>query len=115
MSAQLESTDENTVHLVGRIGAPPVESELPSGDMIASFRVIVARPEGHGSTQRVDTLDCTAWSARVRRSARTWRKDDVIEIDGSVRRRFFATSSGRASRVDIEVSAARMLRRAPNA
>jgi single-strand DNA-binding protein len=115
MSAQLETDDVNAVHLVGRVGAEPVETELPSGDTITSFRVIVGRPEGHGSTQRVDTLDCTAWTGRARRSARTWRKDDLVEVEGAVRRRFFATSTGRASRVDIEVSAARLIRRAPSA
>ena len=114
MSAQ-DSDAVNTVRLVGRVGAEATETDLPSGDTISSFRVIVARPEGHGSTQRVDTLDCTAWTSRVRRSARTWRKDDLVEIEGAVRRRFFATATGRASRVDIEVSAARMLRRAPSA
>ena len=115
MSAQSEQDQVNIVRLVGRIGAAPVETDLPSGDTIASFRVIVGRPEGHGSTQRVDTLDCTAWTPRVRRSARTWHKDDVVEVEGAIRRRFFATAAGRSSRVDIEVSAARMIRRAPSA
>jgi single-strand DNA-binding protein len=114
MSAQSEK-DVNTVRLVGRIGAEPVETELPSGDMVARFRVIVGRPEGHGSTQRVDTLDCTAWTPRVRRSAKTWRKDDIVEVEGAIRRRFFATAVGRSSRVDVEVSAARVIRRAPSA
>lgn len=115
MAAQVEIEDVNMVRLVGRVGAPAVESDLPSGDTIAAFRLIVVRPEGHGSTQRVDTLDCTAWTGRVRRSARTWRKDDVVEVEGAIRRRFFSTAAGRASRVDIEVSGARLLRRAPSA
>ncbi len=115
MAAQVDIDEINTVRLVERVGAAPVETELPSGDTIAAFRVIVVRPEGHGSTQRVDTLDCTAWGSRVRRSAKTWRKDDVVEVEGAIRRRFFATATGRASRVDIEVSAARVVRRARSA
>lgn len=115
MAARVDVEDVNEVRLIGRIGAAPVETELPSGDTITAFRLIVVRPEGHGSTQRVDTLDCTAWTSRVRRSAAAWRKDDVIEVEGAIRRRFFATATGRASRVDIEVSAARRIRRAPSA
>lgn len=115
MSAQAQTGEVNTVRLIGRIGASPAETQLPSGDTIVSFRVIVGRPDGHGSTQRVDTLDCTAWTGRARRSARSWDKDDVVEIEGAIRRRFFATGSGRASRVDIEVSAGRLVRRARSA
>jgi single-strand DNA-binding protein len=98
MSAQLDSEAVNSVRLIGRIGAEATETDLSRGDTISSSRVIVARPEGHGSTPRVDTLDCTAWTARVRRSAKTWRKDDLVEIEGAVRWRFFATATGRASR-----------------
>ncbi len=115
MSAQLETGEVNTVRLIGRIGAAPVETRLPSGDTIADFRVIVDRPEGHGSSQRVDTLDCTAWGSRVRRSVRSWRKDDLVEVEGAIRRRFFATATGSASRVSIEVSSARMVHRARSA
>ena len=115
MSAQTEVEQTNSVHLVGRLGAEATETTLPSGSLIASFRVVIDRPPQHESGQRVDALECTAWTPRVRRSARSWRKGDVIEVEGAVRRRFFATATGRASRVEIEVSAARMVRRAPNA
>ena len=119
MAAQAVTQDRvvnvNRLQLVGRLGDPPVESELPSGDVIASFRVIVDRPAGHGSGQRVDTLDCTAWTARVRRSVRGWQKGDLVEIEGALRRRFFATPAGRASRFDVEVSSARRVRRAASA
>jgi single-strand DNA-binding protein len=115
MSAQTEVELVNSVRLVGRVSAAPEEKTLPSGSMISNFRVVIDRPPGHESEQRVDALECTAWTPRVRRSARSWRKGDLVEVEGAVRRRFFATATGRASRVEIEVSSARMVRRAPSA
>lgn len=113
MSARSAVEPVNSVRLVGRLSETATETTLPSGSVISSFRVIIERPPEHESGQRVDALECTAWTARVRRSARTWRKGDLVEVEGAVRRRFFATATGRASRVEIEVSAARLLRRAP--
>lgn len=115
MSAQTAVEQANSVRLVGRLGAEATETTLPSGSVVASFRVVIDRPPQHESGQRVDALECTAWTSRVRRSARSWRKGDLVEVEGAIRRRFFATATGRASRVEIEVSAARMVRRAPTA
>jgi single-strand DNA-binding protein len=115
MSAQTAVEPVNSVRLLGRLSAEAAETTLPSGSVIAAFRVVFDRPPDHESGQRVDALECTAWTPRVRRSARSWRKGDLVEVEGAVRRRFFATSTGRASRVEIEVSSARMIRRAPSA
>ncbi|MEO5665779.1 MAG: single-stranded DNA-binding protein [Nocardioides sp.] len=115
MSAQAEVETINSVRLVGRVSGEVAEKTLPSGSVISSFRVVTDRPTAHESGQRVDTLECTAWTARLRRSTRSWRRGDVVEVEGAVRRNFFATATGKASRVDIEVSAARMIRRAPTA
>lgn len=115
MSARAVVEEVNSVRLVGRLSAEAEEKTLPSGTVIANFRVVVDRPPDHESGQRIDALECTAWSARSRRSARSWRKGDLVEVEGAVRRRFFATPAGRASRVEIEVSSARMVRRAPSA
>lgn len=115
MAAQSEVEVANDVRLVGRLGAEPVETILPSGSVISRFRVVIDRPPGHESAQKVDALECSAWTSRVRRSARTWRKGDVVEVEGAVRRRFFATAHGRGSRVEIEVSSGRLIRRAPSA
>ena len=104
----------NEVRLVGRVAADPVVVALPSGDQLVSFRVTVDR-EGAATRQRVDALECSAWTARVRRSVSRWRPGDVVEVRGAVRRRFFRTPSGTASRVEIEVAGARLIRRAPDA
>ncbi|UUZ58993.1 single-stranded DNA-binding protein [Nocardioides sp. B-3] len=103
------------MRLIGRVSGEAAEKTLPSGTVISAFRVVTDRPPGHDSGQLVDTLECTARTARVRRSTRSWRKGDPVEVEGAVRRNFFATAAGKASRVDIEVRSARMIRRAPSA
>lgn len=115
MSAQTTHESVNDVRLIGRVSTVPEEKLMPSGSVLISFRIVTDRPPSDVSGVRVDALECSSWSARVRRSAQTWHKGDVVEVSGSVRRRFFATASGRASRVEIEVSSARMVRRAPSA
>lgn len=100
----------NEVRLVGRISSAPEERTLPSGDVVWTFRVVVPRPEGAGGA-RVDALGCAAWSARARRAVASWRAGDVVEVEGAVRRRFFRSGAGAASRVEVEVSRARMVRR----
>ena len=105
----------NQVVLRGRLTAEPQERELPSGDVISTFRVVVDRPEGGRSRQRNDALECVAWTGRVRRSVATWRVGDEVSVEGALRRRFFRAGAGAASRVEVEVTAARIIRRAATA
>lgn len=110
----------NEVRLVGRIPAEPEERELPSGDLLCTFRVAVprmgspgSRPPTDGKARRqVDSLECVTWSARVRRSALSWEVGDLVEVSGSLRRRFFRSGTATVSRVEVEVTAGRRLRRA---
>lgn len=103
----------NEVRLVGRISAPPEERELPSGDSVWTFRVVVPRgADRGGSRQSVDALECAVWGGRVRRSVATWAVDDVVEVTGAMRRRFFRSGGAAASRVEVEVSGGRLIRRA---
>ncbi|MEI5675051.1 MULTISPECIES: single-stranded DNA-binding protein [unclassified Nocardioides] len=103
----------NEVQLVGRVSQDPERRELPSGDVLWTFRLVVGRPEDRPvSRQTVDVLDCAVWSARVQRSVAGWRPGDVVEVSGAVRRRFFRGAGGTASRVEIEVSTGRIIRRA---
>ena len=104
----------NEVRLLGRITGVPTEVTLPSGDQLVTFRVTVAR-EAATTRQRVDALECSAWAPRVRRSVGRWRTGDLVEVEGAVRRRFFRTSTGTGSRVEIEVAGGRLIRRAPDA
>jgi single-strand DNA-binding protein len=97
----------NEVVLVGRITSPPAERVLPSGDPICSWRITIDR----GGDAGFDVVDCTAWTARNRRSAAAWDKGDVVEITGALRRRFYRAGGGVASACDVEVRTARRLHR----
>lgn len=109
----------NEVRLIGKVPALAQERVLPSGDVLCTFRVAVARdpaPAGshtaNGSSRRgFDSLECSSWTGRVRRSAMSWQVGDVVEVSGAIRRRFFRTANGTASRVEVEVTTARRLRR----
>lgn len=112
----MEAPTVNEVRLIGRISAAPEVRTLPSGDAVTTFRVIVARGGGGSSSrQRVDVIDCAVWSARLRRSVSRWEADDVVEVTGAVRRRFFRAGASAASRVEVEVSGARRVRRRASA
>ena len=103
----------NEVRLVGRVSQDPVARELPSGDVVWSVRVVVDREHAAGrSRQRVDALECVAWAARVQRSVAGWVAGDVVEVHGALRRRFYRTGAAAASRVEVEVTRARLIRRA---
>ena len=103
----------NEVTLVGRMSQPAEEQVLPSGSELWKFRVIVGRPPSPVSRVTVDSLDCVVWTKRPARTVMKWGKDDLVEVKGSLRRRFFAPGGGgRVSRCEVEVSSARLIRRA---
>ena len=104
----------NEVRLDGRISGDPEERELPSGDRMWVFRVVVPRDVPRGR-QTVDVVDCTAWDGRTRRTVSRWRDGDRVEVAGALRRRFFRQGGATASRVEVEVRTARLVRRAASA
>lgn len=105
----------NEVRLVGTLRAEPEVRVLPSGDELVTFRLSVGRPTGPaGGGQRpqsIDSVPCTVWTARTRRSAMTWRPGDLVAVSGSVRCRFYQAGGATRSRVEVEVSSARVIRR----
>ena len=73
---QLPVTIRNLVFLVGRVSSQPMERELPSGDKVVTFRVVLPRdrsPMTARSRQASDWVDCAAWGGRSRRSAASWQ------------------------------------------
>jgi single-strand DNA-binding protein len=88
----------NDCLLRGRVSAEAVEKELPSGDRVVEFRLIITRTERDG----VDTLDIAAWSPKSRRTALSLKSGEWVEVSGSVRRRFWQGPAGLASRWQIE-------------
>jgi single-strand DNA-binding protein len=115
MSARTREGDVevvNEVRLVGRLSREPEARELPSGDVVWTFRVVVARPPAASRPhQTVDALECCVWGGRVKRSVASWHAGDVVSVEGSLRRRFFRAGGAAASVVEVEVSAGRVVRR----
>jgi single-strand DNA-binding protein len=107
----------NEVRLVGVLAAEPQERELPSGDVLVAFRVVVRRQEparrrdGRAGPS-VDTIDCAGWRGDVRRVVSTWQAGDLVEIHGALRRRFWRSPQGPVSRCEVAVSKARRVSRA---
>lgn len=108
----------NEVVLVGRVPADPEERELPSGDRLVTWRLVVRRSPSKRSGEgvrapSVDTLDCVAWTAAARRAALGLRAEDVVEVSGALRRRFWRAGAGAASRCEVEASSVRRVSRRP--
>lgn len=90
----------NDLLLRGRVSAPATVKELPSGDKVVEFRLIISRQDRDG----VDTLDIAAWSGKSRKTAMTLKSDEWIEVSGSVHRRFWQSPAGLASRWQVEAA-----------
>lgn len=90
----------NDVLLRGRVSAEATTKEMPSGDKVVEFRLIVSREHREG----VDTLDIGAWSAKSRKAALSLKSEEWIEIVGSIHRRFWQSPTGVASRWQIEAA-----------
>ncbi len=105
----------NEVRLVGRLAADPQLRELPSGDSVWNLRVVVARPLPSGKEkprQRVDSLECAVWTGRLKKNVEGWSAGDVVDVSGALRRRFFRAGGATASRVEVELTRGRVIRRA---
>jgi single-strand DNA-binding protein len=102
----------NEVRLRGRVALAAVARILPSGDRLVTTRLIVDRDDDarRRSAQRVDAIECVAWSRRAQRAALGWAPGDLVEVDGAIRRRFYREAGAAVSRVEVEIRSARRAR-----
>lgn len=100
------SGDRNEVILVGRVSGEPSAKELPSGDALVNLRLVVTR----AASAPVDTINLACWSAATRRSALRLSDGDRAEVHGALRRRFYRTPAGAASRYEVDVASLRRAR-----
>ncbi len=103
-------TATNEVRLCGRLSGVPDARVLPSGDTVVLLRVVVDRPPASDGRRRVDTIDVACWSARTRRTATRLPEGQVVEVEGSLRRRFFRSGGTAASRYEVEARSVRRVR-----
>jgi single-strand DNA-binding protein len=111
-----DEAQANDVFLRGRISTAPTVRSLPSGDSVLTFRLVVRReqpsPMTRESRQVSDWVDCSVWGGRVRASATGWCEGDEVSVRGALRRRFYRTPAGSATRLEVEVLSGKRLRRA---
>ena len=101
----------NQVRLVGRVSATGEPRELPSGDTVHTWRLVVPREVRRDRDRAgVDTIDVACWTAGARRAAGRLAVDDHVEVEGSLRRRFFRAGAGVASRYEVEARTVRRVR-----
>ncbi len=74
---------------------------MPSGDELCAFRLTVLRPSGERA--KVDSIDCATTNARVRRSLAAAVPGDLLEVTGSLHRRFWRSPKGLNSRYEVQV------------
>ena len=97
----------NEVRLRGRWTAATART-LPSGDEVVTARLVVPR-----ASTGVDTIDCAVWKSGLRSRALKVVDGTTMEVEGSLRRRFWRTPGGPASRYEVEVTAMRRVPRNP--
>lgn len=107
---EMDEIGTNVVQVVGRLSGDPRERTLPSGDLLVGLRLVVPRPDGAPGA-RVDTLEVSCWSARLRQRAARLRPGDVVRVEGALRRRFVRSAPG-TSRYEIEATRLRIVSRA---
>ncbi|MEP7034880.1 MAG: single-stranded DNA-binding protein [Dermatophilaceae bacterium] len=99
----------NEVIVSGRVSGPPEQRELPSGDTVVQLRVVVARSESRPKAGRagatVDTIDVACWTKALQRKAVRLKPGDLVEVHGALRRRFWRSVAGPASRYEVEATA----------
>ena len=112
---EVPAAARNEVSLSGRVSSSPIERELPSGDRVVTFRLVMSRdrtPMTAKSKQVSDWVDCAAWGGRARRTVASWQVGDQVEIEGALRRRFFREGGGASTRLEVEVLTGRCVERA---
>ena len=98
----------NEVTVGGRISGSPMERELPSGDTVVQLRLVVprsrARLRSGGGGATVDTIDVACWTKALQRKAVRLKPDDLVTVRGALRRRFWRSPAGPASRYEVEAT-----------
>jgi single-strand DNA-binding protein len=81
--------------------------ELPSGDVVTVFTIVVDRPRAPGvpvSTVKVDAIACQAFRAGVVNRLDRLVPGQWVRAEGTLRRRFWRSGAGLGSAMEVEVS-----------
>jgi single-strand DNA-binding protein len=94
----------NVVILAGRLTEAPEVKEMPSGDAVTRFRVLVPEPG-----RRVLPLPVSAWDRLARRGCERLVKGDQVLVRGHLVRRFFRDGGGGRSVTEVVATEVRKL------
>ena len=103
--------DRNDVVLRGRLSAPPELRPLPSGDTLLLFKLVVRREDPRPRGPRSDVITCVSYLPALQRYAAAWTADDVVEVEGSLQRRFWRTPTGTAVAYEVNCRRGRKVAR----
>ena len=93
--------DRNDVVLRGRLSAPPELRPMPSGDTLLLFKIVVRRESPRPRGPRSDVITCVSYVPTLQRYAAAWTVEDVVEVEGSLQRRFWRTPTGTAVAYEV--------------
>ncbi|MFF5112329.1 single-stranded DNA-binding protein [Streptosporangium sp. NPDC000509] len=102
--------DRNEVILVGRLPEVAHIRALQSGGTLGTWRLIVRRRH-RGRGARVDTIPCASFETDVIEAVAGWLPDDIVEVTGSLRRRWWGSEGAKSSGYEVEVRSVRRLER----
>jgi single-strand DNA-binding protein len=98
----------NEVIVCGRVSGSPDERELPSGDTVVALRLVVPRSGPRvrvgGGGAKVDTIEVACWTKTLQRKAVRLKPGDLVTVRGALRRRFWRSPGGPASRYEVEAT-----------
>lgn len=101
------------VALIGRLGSKVSDRELPSGDTVTVFTIIVdrdrrdVRPGG----PCVDAIPCQTLRTAVARKVTSLEPGEWVHVSGTLRRRFWRSATGLGSALEVEARAVGRVRR----
>ncbi len=93
--------------LVGRLGTSVAHRELPSGDTVTVFTVVIDRGAAagaRGSRVRVDAIPCQTFRAVVVRRLASLEPGEWVRVEGTLRRRFWRSGAGLGSAMEVDVT-----------
>jgi len=96
-----------SVVIVGRLGTRIETRDLPSGDTVTVFTIVVDRSRGRGSSPSgptVDAIACQSFRADVSRRLARLDAGDWVTAEGTLKRRFWRSPGGLGSAMEVEVS-----------
>ena len=100
--------------MVGRVSAAPEVRSLSVGELVV-WRMAVERPRPADGARRSDWITCVAASPGPGADVRGLRVGDVLEIHGTLRRRFWRSQHGPVTPLEVEVRRAEPAVSAPEA